>query len=272
MKQYNKQHFIRILLTLIVGFSVHYHILAQSQISRLQNQNLNYWTRNETEEQKRELANRLRVSSNIVFQSKVVCDSSFLSIGHCHIVNITQNKGTVADAKGEFRIQANVGDIIVFSAVGYESLRIELTETMYNYGYVAMLKPSAYTLEEITITQFQMNLPEIRRSEIYVAPLPNQGGINIPISASPITFLYNKYSREAKRLRHYNSIIDETAEFMLIGEKFNGELVAQITGLKDDELIAFISFCDFSNYFILNYSMETIKRAIRQKYAEFSER
>ena len=56
---------------------------------------------------------------------------------------------------------------------------------------------------------------------------------------------------------------------MLIDEKFNGEMVAQLTGLQDDELVKFMSFCNFSTDFILNYSPETIRREIRKKYQEY---
>jgi hypothetical protein len=99
--------------------------------------------------------------------------------------------------------------------------------------------------------------------------LPNQGGINIPTGFSPITALYNRFSKEGKQLRHYQKVKEGTADFMLLGEKFNGNMVSQITGLKDDELIVFMSFCDFSNDFLLNYSPETIKRAILKKYEEY---
>ena len=206
---------------------------------------------------------------NIIFQSKVVSDSSFSTIGDCHIINKTQNTGTVTDAYGEFKITANVNDSITFSALGYEKLTIVLSESMYNYGYIVILKPKAYELEEVTVTPFRLNLPTISKYEIYTPPLPNQGGINIPTGVNPVTAIYNIFSKEGKQKKYYKSVIDETAEYIRIGEKFNAQMVAQITGLEDDELIKFMSFCDFSKDFILNYSPETIKRVIRKKHEEF---
>jgi len=202
----------------------------------------------------------------------VVCDSSFISISNCHIINKTKGTGTVTDANGNFKITAEVNDSISFSALGYETITIVLTESMYNFGYIISLKPKAYELEELTITPFSLNLPSISRFEIYTPPLPNQGGINLlPTYVSPITTLFNIFSREGRQKRHYQSVRNGTAEYVLIGEKFNGEIVSQITGLKDNELIRFMSFCNFSNDFLLNYSPETIRRAIRQKYTEFVE-
>ena len=80
---------------------------------------------------------------------------------------------------------------------------------------------------------------------------------------------YNLFRRKAKQKKYYKKLVEGTVDFLLLGEKFNGEMVSQLTGLKDDELVKFMSFCDFSIDFLLNYSPETIKRAIKKKYQEY---
>ena len=215
----------------------------------------------------------MQVDFNYIFRSRVLEDSSFDPIRGCHIINKTQRTGTVSDANGDFRITANIGDSISFSALGYETLTIALSYSMYDYGLIINLKPTAYEMEEVTIRPI-IEKPLITKWEIYTPPLPNQGGINIPISgplANPVTSLYSRFSKEGKQKRYYDSVINGTADFMVIGEKFNGLIVAQITGLKDDELIGFMSWCKFSNDFLLNYSLETIRRAIRTKYQEYTQ-
>jgi hypothetical protein len=208
---------------------------------------------------------------NYVFSSRVVSDSSFNSIRDCHIINKTQRTGTVSNSYGDFKITDNVHDSISFSAIGYEKRTIALTDSMFTYGYVILLTPTAYVLDEVTIRSYKLNFSPIDRRSI--APrtlLPNQGGVGTSIEG-PVTFFYNLFSREGRHKRYYKKITEGTADFMRIGEKFNGEMVSQITGLRDDELVKFMSFCNFSNDFLLNYSMETIKRAIRKKYGEYKE-
>jgi hypothetical protein len=207
---------------------------------------------------------------NYVFRSRVVNDNILDPIKDCHIINKTQRVGTVSDINGDFKITANINDSIFFSALGYETLTVIMTESMYDYGLIIKLKPVAYELGEVTIQPI-IEKPIISKWEVYTPPLPNQGGINIPTGASPITALYNRFSKESKQKRYYKKMIDGETDFMLIGEKFNGVLVAQITGLKEDELVKFMSWCNFSNDFLVNYSPETIKRAIRRKYQEYSE-
>ena len=247
----------------LVSFLVHLPCRAQDS-------NIEYWSKSE-QSQRMQYA-RVSVDFNFVFQSRAVSDSTFNPIWGCHIINKTQGMATVSDANGDFKISANVGDSISFSSIGYENLTIVFTESMYNYGYIIKLKPKAYELDEVIIQPFQIELPAISKYEIYTKPLPNQGGINIPLPealAHPITALYNRYRKEGKQKRYYSSVKEGTADYMLIGEKFNGNMVSQLTGLKDDELVAFMSFCNFSNDFLMNYSLETIKRAIKGKYEEY---
>ena len=254
---------VRLIILVFAGLFVHLPCHAQDS-------NMKYWE-NALQARRQQNAH-LPVDFNYIFQSRVLNDSTFNPIWSCHIINKTQGMGTVSDANGDFKISANVGDSISFSAIGYEKLTIVLAESMYNYGHIVKLKPKAYELNEVTIRPFQLELPPISRFEIYTKPLPNQGGINIPLSgalANPITALYNRFSKEGKHLRHYNRVKEGTADYMLIGEKFNGSMVSQLTGLKNDELVAFMSFCDFSNDFLMNYSPETIKRAILRKYEEY---
>ena len=268
MKQTENHYIANFFVMAIVGLFVYLPCDAQSY---LKNQNLDYWA------SQREMARNYysqRPDFNYVFRSRVVNDSTLQAIRDCHIINKTQNMGTVSDAYGDFKISANINDSIFFSAIGFENLTIAITEAMYNYGYIVKLKPKTYELSEITVKPYQIDMPQIRRSEIYSPPLPNQGGINIPLSgalAHPVTYFYDLLSKEGKQKRYYRTLIEGTADFMLIGEKFNGELVAQLTGFKDDELIKFMSFCNFSTDFLLNYSPETIRREIRRKLQEYLE-
>jgi len=180
--------------------------------------------------------------------------------------------GTVTDAYGDFKITANVNDSISFSAIGFKTLTIALTDSMYTYGYIIKLKPTTYEIDEVTIRPI-LETPLITKWEIHTKPLPgNEGLINIPlpeIIAHPITALYDRFSKEGKQKRYFRKVSEGTADFMLLGEKFNGEMVERITGLKDDDLIKFMSYCNFTNDFLMNYSPNTIEREIRKKYQEF---
>ena len=259
---------VPLVVLVLAGLLIYLPCQAQSQTDRLKNQNLNYWSAKD-QAQGYQLSQQ-QIDFNYLFLSRVVSDSSLNPIRDCHIINKTQRTATVSDAYGNFKITANINDSISFSALGYEKLTIAVTDSVYNYGYIVQLKPITYELPEVIIQPI-VEKPMVSKWEVYSKPLPNQGGVNIPTGFSPVSFFYNMFSKEGKQQKHYRKIIEGTADFMLIGEKFNGEIVAQLTGLQDDELIKFMSYCNFSNDFLMNYSPETIKRAIRKKYQEYTE-
>ena len=229
---------------------------------------------------------------NFRFDARVMDADTAMAISHCHIINKTQNKGTISDVYGSFTITANVGDSIVFSSIGYGRLTIAVNDSMYTNDRIIMLKQEAYTLTELDIGLFS-TYDRFRREilsmeaqkaydmafdggmyDLYTPPLPNQGGINIPLPAtfaSPITFLYNLWSVEGKQYRHFLSVINGTAEFIIIGEKFNGFIVRELTGFENDELVKFMSFCNFTKKYLLAASEMEIRRAIMRKYREYIE-
>ena len=223
------------------------------------------------------------------FIARVMDADTAVMIPRCHIVNKTQNMGTVSDEYGIFMVTADVGDSIWFSALGYERLTIAVHDSMYSNSCIIRLKPTVYTLSEVeigilsTYDRFRRDMlsreaqeaikmePFINQNEVYITPLPNQGGINIPVGplSSPITFLYNLWSTEGKQFQHYMSIINGTAEFIIIGEKFNGYIVRELTGFENDELIKFMSFCMFPKEYLLLASEVEIQRAVMQRYREY---
>jgi len=254
-------HIVYIIVSALVG-------LLMVLPCRAQDSNMRFWAAQDRA--RRQQLSHVNLDFNYIFRSRVVSDSTFTFLRDCHVINKTQRTATVSDAYGDFKITANINDSILFSAIGYEKLTIALSDSMYSYGYIIKLKPAVYELEEVTIRPI-IEIPLVTKKEIYTPPLPNQGGINIPVGINPVTLIYNRFSKEGKQKRYYKKVIERTADFMLIGEKFNGETVAQLTGLKDDELVKFMSYCNFSNDFLINYSPETIKRAIKQKYQKYTE-
>jgi len=210
-----------------------------------------------------------------------------VSIPNCHIINKTQNLGTVSDEFGVFTVTANIGDSIMFSSIGYVRTTIAAHDSMYTSNRIIRMKPAIYVLTDLdigllsTYDRFRRDIlskeaeeaykmaPLVSRYEAYITPLPNQGGINVPLAVSPITFLYNLWSKEGKQYQHYLSVINGTAEFIIIGGKFNGLLVKELTGFENDELIKFMSFCKFTKEYLLFASEMEIQREIMRKYREY---
>ncbi|MDR0713483.1 MAG: carboxypeptidase-like regulatory domain-containing protein [Bacteroidales bacterium] len=222
------------------------------------------------------------------FAARVIDDSTGVALRDCYIVNKTLKLGTVSDEFGNFTLTANRKDSIEFSLLGYGKSVMAVEDSMYSNDRAVRLKPVAFQLPEVGILRFpgysqfkheflntkealsSMPVDPVNRFEITPSLLPGQGGFNLlPFYVSPVTYLYHLLSREGRHMRYYMSLIDGTAEHFRIGEKFNGELVRQLTGLEDDELVRFMSSCYFSKKYLLYVPQEEINREIMRKFREY---
>jgi len=228
-----------------------------------------------------------RKDYNFRFSATLMDADTAVRIPNVHVINLTLNRITVSDENGIFTITANTGDSILFSSIGYQRMTIAAHDSLYSESRIIRLMPEIYVLTELdvgilsTYDRFKRDFLSkeaieayrmsdiVRQYDIYAPPLPNQGGINVPLSISPITFLYNLWSKEGKQHRYYQSVINGTAEFIIIGEKFNGLLVKELTGFENDELIKFMSFCRFTKGFLLQASEMEIRREIMRRYREY---
>ncbi len=222
------------------------------------------------------------------FAAKLVDADSITPIEKAHIINKTQNLGTISNAMGAFTITANVKDSLIFSVLGYATLIIAVHDSMYTNTRIIRLKPIAYNLREVqigllsTYNRFKRDIVSMESADPlsftidpiskFEVPQANQVGINLPGLGSPVTFLYNLWSKEGKAQRYYRSVIGRTAEYIIIGDKFNGEIVSQLTGLKEDELVQFMSSCMFSKEYLLLATPDEVNREVVRKYREYAAR
>ena len=86
---------------------------------------------------------------------------------------------------------------------------------------------------------------------------------------SPITALYNKFSKKEKLNRLYKELIDNEEEVDRLPKKYNRELVTSLTGLEGEELLNFMTFCKFSYYDLIRWSPEFIILQIKNKYGDY---
>nr|WP_294942259.1 hypothetical protein [uncultured Mucilaginibacter sp.] len=160
-------------------------------------------------------------------------------------VRNTSNGRTVYNTfKGEFTIDANPGDVLIFSKPDHHSD----TLTIKNYLPLAVyMRPAAIQLQEVTIRDSMLS-PKRR----YLATKSDYsriyGSSSNPdlLSAGPsgvgfsIDAMYNLFSRSGQNAEHLKAIIDRDYKQSVIDYRFNKSYVTGITFLKDPELTDFM--------------------------------
>lgn len=165
-------------------------------------------------------------------------------IAKVNVLNNTTGKSVYNTFKGEFAINAGVGDVLIFSKQDHHSD----TLTVKDYLPLAVyMRPLAIQLREVTIRDSVLN-PQRRYlatkgeyNKIY-GSIGNrdllsigQGGVGFSIDA-----LYNMFSRSGRNAAHLQEIIDRDYKQTVIDYRFNKAYVAGITLFADPDLTDFM--------------------------------
>ena len=166
-------------------------------------------------------------------------------VASVNIHNITTGIALYDNLKGEFSIKAVAGDQLVFTRQEYRPDTIKVK----NNGPLAIyMARSAIQLKLVTIHDTLLS-PEQRLeatkrdyNKIY-GPLayndfissPSNGGAGLSIDA-----LWNAFSREGRNASALRRFIEYDYQQNVIDYRFNRTSVSNITGLKDEQLTAFM--------------------------------
>jgi hypothetical protein len=199
-------------------------------------------------------------------------------VARTNILNTRTNKSFYNDLKGEFKIDAQPGDHLVFTKQDF----LPDTILVKSYSNIAVyLQRTAIPLREVTIRDSlatpQKKLQATRRefskaygSSAYSDPfsvVPG-GGAGISIDA-----LYNSISKSGRNAQHLQEIIQGDYEQNVIDYRFNRTFVGNITGLKDLELTNFMLryrpgyylVTTASEYEFITYVLNNLRRYKRTK-------
>lgn len=187
-------------------------------------------------------------------------------IPHAHVANISQNKGTSTTLNGNFRLPAQVGDTLVFSAVGFQSLGWIVKASWFSQSPVLKLPQDTVLLNEVIVGElpseevFKQRILNFEPEDTAFwyhgmdepkphnnSPLTEQQ-INNPLFAAfhPTDFLYLKFSKQEKEKRKIHKIKLTDSKRSRVYAKFTRDWVEGVTGLSGDTLTSFIAYCDYS--------------------------
>ena len=223
----------------------------------------------------------------IVFKGKIIDFITYQSLENACIHNLSSGLMAFSDNTGDFSLMIRPNDTLVISRVGYEMEIFALTDSMLEVkGRVLLkltmksimlrnvtiyaMKPYPLFIKDLTKTTPQQKI-DIPNSEL--TPLEkasydiNNGNLlrGTPL-ASPISFLYEKFSRKEKVNRLYVSMLANQQEVMRVSQKYNPEIVSRITKLEGEQLDDFMLYCSFSYYTLVTSTDIEIEQMIASKF------
>lgn len=215
-----------------------------------------------------------KIDSIISISGQILHSESLAPIPLATIIIKRTRKGIICDSLGIFHLQIKQFDTLRISALGYKNINWEIP-FIFNPDsppfFQIKLEDISYLLDEVDIyalgtwDEFKedfikskllekdpINKSIIKQLAPYNTKKPNvvpaqyrakneKMGILAAIQ-SPTNFLYNKLSKSEKAKKKLSKIIRNESKTRKISSKYNGEIVADATGLEGDELVKFMEY------------------------------
>nr|MCS3816457.1 hypothetical protein [Mucilaginibacter sp. X4EP1] len=161
------------------------------------------------------------------------------------VSNITTGISIYNNFKGEFKINAKQGDLLVFTRLGYHPDTLKVDN---NTPQAIFMERLAIQLKEVTIhdslltPEQRLALTKQDYTKIYGSlayndflSTPSSGGAGLSIDA-----IWNSLSRSGRNAGHLRELIEQDYEQNVIDYRFNRTFVSRVTGLKDQKLTEFM--------------------------------
>lgn len=229
-----------------------------------------------------------------ILKGNVFDGITFFPLEVANIYNFNTKKFSFSDKEGNFTILAKIYDTIIISKSIYkESLIVVTKEFLSANSFEIPLYYKPIILKEVnvfalnaTYEGFKRDFLNVSMSDFYKimsgtnmtkqdlinAEFLNRKGPNLlrsTAAASPITALYNKYSKKKKLERQYFELVENQEEVDKLHLKYNRELVTNLTGLEGRLLLDFMTYCRFGYYDLIRWTPEFIITQIKKKYADY---
>lgn len=217
-------------------------------------------------------------------------DNTQKGLGNTNIINLNSVRGTVTDDKGYFEIEATVNDTLHISFVGYQSMRVRVTNDWIKAKTPTEIKMTekAYVLEEVILTPYnltgylEIDAKLIPTSENYrygISGLPYgyEAGEKSPNAISrvvgslfnPADLLYNFFGKKPKELKKLRDMKKDDTVRQMLETKYDRETIAVMLGIDKSEIPEILQRCNYSESFIKTANDLQVLDAINDCYEEY---
>ncbi len=230
----------------------------------------------------------IKDDSLFYFTARIIDRAINEPVQFAHIVNQTRGYAGISDTMGYFKIGAARNDLLLLTAIGYYDCPFHLSDSILSDpGIITIhMLQRIYPIQVVSVNQLgtyrqfkykflHLDIPEpnlkvnpsvlkdieMGSDSVYVTE-------NISLG-SPVTAIYMALSKEGKSLRKYAKIKEEEQFRQEVADKYNREILEEVTGLSGPELYEFQKFCDLGKDFIRGATAYEIIEALYKCLEEF---
>ena len=219
----------------------------------------------------------------------IINDNTLLPISNANVININKVKGVVTDKKGYFELEVSVNDTLHISLLGYQSLRVRVTNDWLKNGTAKLqLTEKAIALEEVIVKKYDLTgyleidsklIPDKENYRYSISGLPQgyETGSYSPSAFTrvlgsifnPADMLYNFFGNKTNELKKLKKMKQDDTVRHLLESKFDRETLGVLLGVDKKEISEILTRCNYSEEFIKSANDLQIMDAISECYEQY---
>jgi hypothetical protein len=193
-------------------------------------------------------------------------------LAHAFVINHRTQNGVFCDNGGKFNIETKTNDSLLISLTGYQFTKVLLSDSMAKSSYFVEVK---LKVKPIALRPFVVKAPKTFEQIITdlakAEQLKPEATPLVNAVESPITFLYDQFSKEGKARKKIAELRAEDAKMELLRELFTRYMVAKIIDTDENELDDFIRFSGLKNQYTTFDTEYELVTYIKQRWADYKE-
>lgn len=220
----------------------------------------------------------------------VINNETKLPLSNVHVINASRVKGTVTSPSGTFEIEAKVNDTILFTYLGYENVKVKVTnDWAKDITTKIYLSEKTYILEEVVVSKY--NLTGYVEVDTKIIPVAsdayryNISGLNLGYEAgdkspgavskvlgsifNPADLLYNVFGKRPNEMKKLKAMKKDDTIRNLLATKFDRVTLATLLEIDKDDIPMILENCNYSEYFIKTANDLQIMDAISACYEDY---
>jgi hypothetical protein len=227
-------------------------------------------------------------SPAVVISATVINQKDQLPMPGVTVINLDRVKGTTTNIMGTFQIEAKVNDTIHLSYIGFEPLKVRVTNQWVKSKVTTIeLIEKAILLEEIEITgvkltgylQVDAKIIPLRQDYRYSISGLNHGyeagkrksNFSRAMSSvlNPADLLYNTFGKKPRELKKLREMKKDQTVKEVLASKFDRETLSALLGIPKKDIEEILTNCSYSETFIKTANDLQIMDAISECYEEY---
>jgi hypothetical protein len=189
------------------------------------------------------------------------------------VINLRTQQGIFGNADNSFSISIEKNDTLVITALGYRSDKICFRDSVLKdfYTIIVPLKKISITLKEATIfiPRDLSRIEEDIKKLGYSSKDYRLSGVDA--WQSPITALYQEFSRKERSKRRVAELMNEDRRRDLLREILANYSRAGLIEMKYNEYNAFIDYLGLSEFLMKSLTQYELAVYIKEKYYNYME-